>query len=248
MYSRAAIAAKDLPVHDETPALPALANAQLPASYQAAQKALAECSRVDECKDWSDKARALASYARQAKDSTLHNLALRIQSRAQRRMGELLKLVPRGDADGANLAQNRQAGALPPVTRTQVARDAGLSEHQRKTALRIANVPEPDFEAAVESDKPPTVTEMAMRGTATRELARVPDPGPDLSPADPALVARAHRWLREFAAFCGAHDPVGIALSCGDGDMLRGHVETIDGWLDRFITRLPAQAEGPAAA
>jgi hypothetical protein len=70
---------------------PAVIDARLPVSYETAQKALAECSRFDECKDWSDKAAALASYARQAKDNTLHNLALRIQARAQRRMGELLK-------------------------------------------------------------------------------------------------------------------------------------------------------------
>lgn len=233
---------------DETSNLPALANAQLPATYQAAQKALAECSRVDECKDWSDKAQALASYARQAKDSTLHNLALRIQSRAQRRMGELLKLVPRGDADGANLAQNRQEGALPPVTRTQVARDAGLSEHQSKTALRIASVSEEEFESRVESVDPPTVTELARLGTSSRELSRVPDPAPEVPPADPAAVARAHRGLREFAAFCAAHDPVAIAHGAGDADLLQGHVETISHWLDRFVVNLSAEnARGDAA-
>lgn len=220
---------------DDASRLPALASAQLPATYQAAQKALAECSRVDECKDWSDKAQALASYARQAKDSTLHNLALRIQSRAQRRMGELLKSVPRGD----EATRYGQAAAVPPVTRGQLAADAGLSERQRKTAQRIASVPQTQFEARVESDKPPTITELAQLGTAPRELARVPDLPPEIPPADPAAVARAHRGLREFAAFCATHDPVAIALGGGDVDMLRGHVETIDGWLDRFVTRLP---------
>src|SRR6185312_15539417 len=146
--------------------LPAPADAQLPATYTAAQKALAECSRVDECKDWSDKAAALAAYARQAKDSTLHNLALRIQQRAQRRMGELLKQVHRAD----EATRFGREGAHPPVTRTQVAVEAGLSEHQRKTALRIANVPEMAFETALESDNPPTVTQMAMRGTIAKPL------------------------------------------------------------------------------
>src|SRR6185437_1061291 len=77
--------------------LPAIRNAPALVKYEAAKAALAECSRVDECKDWSDKAAALAAYAKQANDSTLHNLALRIQQRAPRRMGELLKQVPRGD-------------------------------------------------------------------------------------------------------------------------------------------------------
>lgn len=219
---------------DATPNLPTLADARLPATYEAAQKALSECSRVDECKTWSDKAQALASYARQAKDSSLHQLALRIQARAQRRMGELLKQIPSGSA--ANLVQHREAGALPSVTRESAARDAGLSEHQRKTAQRIASIPEPDFETAIESPQPPSITELAMRGT----VSKPPAPAADVSQADPELVAQAHRWLREFAAFCGTHDPAAVALGCQDGNMLRGYVATIDGWLDRFITRLPA--------
>lgn len=221
---------------ETAPNLPATQGAPVLVKYEAARQALTECSRVDECKSWSDKAAALAAYARQAKDSTLHNLALRIQQRAQRRMGELLKQIPEqrgGDRGGPT-------GGHPPVgeTRTQAAKEAGLSEHQRKTALRIASVPAQAFEAAIESEHPPTVTEMAMRGIATREFTRVPDP--DVPPADPALVARAQRWLSEFAAFCGVHDPAAIAAGCRDGDMARGHVETIDLWLDRFVTRLPA--------
>lgn len=221
--------------------LPALRNQPALVKYEAAKQALTECSRVDECKDWSDKAAALAAYAKQANDSTLHNLALRIQQRAQRRMGELLKQVP--SARGENLPNVDREGAHP-TGKARVASDAGLSEHQRKTALRIASVPEADFETAVESDKPPTVTEMAMRGTAVK----APPLAPDVPPADPALVARAHRWLREFAAFCGAHDPAAIALGCQDGDMLRGYVETVDGWLDRFVTRLPATEEPESVA
>ncbi len=32
------------------------------------------------------------------------------------------------------------------------------------TAIRVANVPEPEFEQAIESEHPPTVTELAERG------------------------------------------------------------------------------------
>ncbi len=45
-----------------------------------------------------------------------------------------------------------QEGALPRLTRESAATDAGLSEHQRKTALRVAAIPEPEFTAAVEPD------------------------------------------------------------------------------------------------
>ena len=123
-----------------------IAQARLPARYEAARTAIAECVDLEELKALSDRQSALASYAKLAQDTTLHNLALRIQQRAQRRLGELLKQIPRAD----EATRFGQVGAHPPVTRTQAAADAGLSEHQRKTALRIANVPEPDFEAAVE--------------------------------------------------------------------------------------------------
>lgn len=41
-----------------------------------------------------------------------------------------------------------------PFSRTQAATEAGLSERQRKTALRVANVPEEDFETAMEAADP----------------------------------------------------------------------------------------------
>ncbi len=225
-----------MPEQPET--LPAPTDARLPVTYEAAQKALAECSRVDECKGWSDRAAALASYARQAKDNTLHNLALRIQARAQRRMGELLKLVP--DQRGGD--RGGPTGGRPPIgqTRTQAARNAGLSDHQRKTALRVASVPEPAFTAAVESPQPPTVTALAAMGTSSRPAAREPD----VPPADPATASRALGLLRDLAAFCAGNDAAAIALGCRDPDVARGHVEEIDRWLDRFVTRLPRTAEG----
>lgn len=76
-----AIVVEELPVQ----------TARLPAAYKAAQVALANCADIDECKSWADKAAALASYARQADDDTLQKHAMRIQSRAVRRCGELLK-------------------------------------------------------------------------------------------------------------------------------------------------------------
>jgi hypothetical protein len=141
--------------------LPEIANARLPEAYQNARNALARCSNLDECQTWANKAEALASYAKQAGDDGLRRMADRIQARAVRRCGELLdEIEPR---QGAN--QNIQDGADPKVGRAAAAEAAGLSERQRKTALRVAHVPAAEFEAAVESDRPPTVTTLAERGT-----------------------------------------------------------------------------------
>jgi hypothetical protein len=92
-----------------------------------------------------------ASYARQANDEALLNFAMKIQARAIRRCGELLKEIP--SATGAHL---KQEGPLP-LSRTEAATEAGLSEHQRKQALRSPKAVEPGA----------TVTELAKAMEAT---------------------------------------------------------------------------------
>ena len=86
-------------------------------------------------------------------------LATRIQLRAVRRCGELLKAIAPRDTAGPPIRKGDHT-----ITRTQAAADAGLSEHQKRTALRVAAIPEEEFELTVESAAP-TVTAMAERGT-----------------------------------------------------------------------------------
>lgn len=202
-------------------------DAQLPQRYEAARNAIAECERIDECKNWADKAAALASYARQAKDDSLRVMAVRIQARAERRCGELLKQVPRAD----EATRYGRVGTDPPVTRTQAATDAGLSDRQRKNALRIANIPAEDFERQVESPTPPTITALAEQGRLSR--ASIPDPGEE-------LLKATCRALWDFANFSDAHDPTDAARTFGadDVEMARRCVASLDGWLDRFVTNL----------
>jgi hypothetical protein len=232
--------------------IPVRNDAPLPATYEAAQRALAECQRIDECRDWANKAHALASYARQAKDDSLRLTAIRIQNRAIRRAGELLKQIEpskggrptetqKGDHPSCLRARTR-AGSVP-ISRTVAAEQAGLSEHQRKTAIRVANVPAPVFEAAVESAKPPTVTELAVMGTN-----KLPQPlrASTAPSADRSTVITALNLLRDLAAF-STQDAARIARAVQDPDFARGLVKTIDVWLDKFVTNLPADDAGDAS-
>jgi hypothetical protein len=66
------------------------------------------------------------------------------------------------DGRGNNQHSEGRVGAVP--TQHQAATDAGISERQRKTAVRVANIPANDFETAIESDAPPTVTSLADMG------------------------------------------------------------------------------------
>ena len=47
------------------------------------------------------------------------------------------------------------------LSRKDAAEQAGMSKRQAITAIRVANVPEPEFERQVESPNPPTVTALA---------------------------------------------------------------------------------------
>ncbi len=90
-------------------------------------------------------------------DDTLRKFADRIQARAIRRCGELLKTFNKGDG-----RPRKNGRGAPTVSQRQAASKAGLSKRQEKTASRIAKIPAEKFEAAVESDDPPTVTTLAQ--------------------------------------------------------------------------------------
>jgi len=210
--------------------LPAVPDARLPESYERAKTALAECQNIDECQAWADKAEALASYAKQADDDSLRKMADRIQARAIRRAGELLKQIePAKNQHDANA----RAGAQP-STREQAATEAGLSPHQRKQALRVANVPEQDFIEQVESDSPPTVTKLAKQGK------RKPV---DLKGRDPSEFNKALHFIAAFERHlkkCREYDIEQVVASLNDDERkrLRDIIDKVDSIHDQIMTRI----------
>ncbi len=220
------------------PALIPVSTAQLPRTYEAAKRALSECSEVDECKDWADKAAALASYARQAEDDQLERMAQRIRARATRRAGELLKQIEPGKTGPK---PELSMGDHTQFTREDAAREAGMSRHQQVQAVRIASIPEDDFEAQVESPKPPTLTQLASQGIQRRE----PPPKPEqwLQGRDPKMFNRALHFtalVTEYAADLAKSGAVEILPHLDDGQRmkLRNALRQIDGIHDQIATRI----------
>ena len=208
--------------------LPSIDDVRLPDIYVNAKSALSECARIDECKDWSDKAQALASYAKQSHDDTLRKMAYRIQARAIRRCGELLKQL---DARGAH----RKSNGSGTSSQRGAAENAGISKRQQVTAVRVANIPNEEFEAAVDSPTPPTVTALAERGKKPRLL--------DLGGRDPkefALSSDGQGQLRQLACFAERVDAGVVARGSmpKERQSIRRDIEIIDGWLDRLIVQL----------
>jgi len=216
--------------HDD---LPSVANAQLPASYENAKTALANCSSMDECKDWADKAKALASYARQSQDESLRKMAIRIQARAIRRAGELLKqIMPK---QGARTDLELSAGTDTMLNRKQAAEDAGFSHRQRNDALRVATLGEDEFTHQVESDNPPTVTKLAEQGTRKQLI--------DLKGRDPKEFNQALHFIALFERHLKSakgQDTGRIlgTLTSEERDSLRSLISQIDNIHDHIITRI----------
>lgn len=216
--------------------------ARLPQTYEAAREALATCQSIDECKDWSDKAAALASYARQADDETLLKMAVRIKARATRRAGELLKQIDAATGKNNQYAHMKEAGDHPLHSRTDAARDAGMSPHQAKQAVRVANVPDDDFERQVESPKPPTLTQLASQGIQRREKPAL-DPQSWLQGRDPKAFNRALHLtalVTEYAADLAKSGAAEILPHLDDGQRvkLRNALRQIDGIHDMIATRI----------
>ena len=206
--------------------LPDISTARLPVAYEAAAKAIAECHRIDECKGWSDRAAALASYARQAKNDSLRVMAVRIQARAIRRCGELVEQI-----EPSKGGQPTHDGAG--ISRTKAAEQAGLSERQKVTALRVASIPSEAFDQQIESNNPPTITALADQGRQVRAVDRKPDF---------ERFKAACSALHAFVKFCDANEAAATAeaFEAADIAMARKCVTTLDQWLDRFVAHLPA--------
>ena len=103
---------------------------------------------------------ALASCAKPAEDEICRGLTARIKARAIRRCrGLLAEIEPhqgkRTDrlTDGGDTRLSRSAAAL----------SVGLSKCQNVTAVRVANVPKDQFEAAIKRKDPATIIYLAAR-------------------------------------------------------------------------------------
>ena len=212
--------------------LPNRNGATLPAKYEAAKMALAECNRIDECKDWGDKAAALASYAKQADDKEMERTAMRIRARACRRCGVLLQEFEK--AKNQHDAASRSA-----PTRTQAATQAGLSKDQAVNAIRVANVPKEDFEKQVESEEPPTVSNLAEQGTKKRKVVPIyEEQGMTKKAFQAGMHFRGH--LSNLAEYTSEFDPQEVA----DGSLpderkqILQDIKTIEKYLKKLRAKL----------
>lgn len=126
--------------------------------YDAARRALAAASRVDEAKKIRDRAEAVRVYAQQARDFELQNRAATIRLMAERRTGQLLLDMTKNPGtrgggrprkDGTKSRRYSQATAQPPTLEELNITKVQSSKWQRLARL----VDDETFEQALELAK-----------------------------------------------------------------------------------------------
>jgi hypothetical protein len=116
--------------------------------YEAARVALEAATKIDEVKSIHDKAVAMAAYAKQAKDNDMVNWAVEIKVRAERRAGELLKVMPKNVGTKGQL-KGKSSGApkkVGPEDKTPTLEKLGITYNDSSTWQKLAEMPEPVFE------------------------------------------------------------------------------------------------------
>lgn len=134
------------------------------------------CYEVDEVKNLRDQALALETYAKQALNTHAERQAIEIRIRAERRAGELLKPMERSPlSQGGNSGKNQAAvyAEPPPPSAYQEAKQgAGISDAQAKRWQKLADIPDAEFEQALqEPDRKPSTTGIIK----TRNNSQAPD-------------------------------------------------------------------------
>jgi hypothetical protein len=138
--------------------------------------AIAECHRLDEVKDLRDKAMALALYARQASNIDAERKACEIRLRAERRAGELLKELARGEP-----GRPEKAATRAPISPYRSALEsAQIAERAAQRYQAVANIPADIFEAALCDPDKPTTAGVLAKVEAWRTVQEVRDPVPEL--------------------------------------------------------------------
>lgn len=164
--------------------------------YDEAWRALAAALRIDEVKDISNKAAAMAHYARQAKDHELIILATEIRMRAERRLGEIMD-------------EQRKAGRLakPPNPKRRVAKkpddpatlaEQGVGKALADRARKAAAMPADQFERQVAETVQVAVAATAGRGKKEEKTA---------STSFPKAAAAANKLNRELMGFYRTFTP-----------------------------------------
>jgi hypothetical protein len=194
----------------------------VPIEYEAALKALAACTSLDEAKYWSNASDALAAWARMYKNDEAGVSARRLKLHAYRRMGELaqqLRPWTPGAKKGSPLCSGAGKGA-PSLLMEQ-----GLALHQANAASAAARMPRRKFEAIVNLPRPPAPNGLLPKFSGDASQAWRDIAG-----------ATGGSCLTGFRGWCRKHRARELAkgLTPDEAERAYAMVEEVTEWLDEM--------------
>jgi len=105
--------------------------------WNTARQAIIEAKSVDEVKNIKDRAEAMRAYAKQVGESLeVQNNICEIKLRAERKMGEMLKEMPKAQGTRTDITSNHNGGKL----KQDVVKDLEIKHYERYE--KIAELPE----------------------------------------------------------------------------------------------------------
>lgn len=135
----------------------------VPVEYEAAVKALTECISLDETKYWSNKADALAAWAKIYRSDETVRKAKMLKLHAYRRMGEIAaELRPKHNP---RKGEGSGKGHLPGPR--ALLREHGLSVAEADAARVLSELPTRKFEQLLRNPVSPTTARHVVRDETT---------------------------------------------------------------------------------
>lgn len=139
--------------------------------YDRAKTVLAQYERVDEVKDFRDKAKAMEQYAKEANDMELEIAASKARLRAERKWGEMYSQSQKAVGATGNKSNQYQKEVRSYEATTPTLADMNVSKDQSSTWQKLAEIPEDEYEELLETNvRAPTASSILK--------ARAPAPEP----------------------------------------------------------------------
>lgn len=184
------------------------------ALYETAREALATAIRIDEVLDVRDAGERARLYARQAKDRQLQADAAALVVRAERRLGEILRMIKAagelssgGRPSNSNLSEPETGTGEGPVfdATTFTLADLGISKNLSSRAQQLADLDEDEFEHQLSARRDKILsTDAAVINPKPARPAAAPKP----APIKPLPADKFHRFTFAVLALTMASDRV----------------------------------------
>lgn len=158
-------------------------------SYERIRVAMAECSRIDEVANLADQAVAAQAYFRQSQDTENEIEASRIRVRAERRLGEILKAMAANGERASRQDTLKQAPMSPGATSAPTLADLGIPRDRASRAMKLADVPEPEFESALAAPRIAQPRRMLDERKPEADGAAPPGPASSITSPSGANIA-----------------------------------------------------------